>query len=458
VLRIFVRILISFWAATLVVVLISGLLASSPSFRPDIERTVPLGALQSCAKSAVDRYHGSGARVLPQKGPNCYEGRLVSPGVDATVDVSGGVLSHDEVAFVRWAQNQISPAIKMLPNSTVVALRPDSAPAYLYIADIPLTRHIIIMWHLNGIARMVLVSGLFSLLVTTYFVRPITRLSDVAENLGAGDLKARVAPPLSKRKDEVGDLGRVFNQMADRIESLVVRHKSFLAHASHELGSPLTRLNIALALARRKGGPSLEPEHDRIAQEANRLNNLVQELLLLARLESGNELSRGHDLFDLAALVEEACKDAMFEAEQSHKTVTLFSQGEFQVRGYPDLLRGALDNVLRNALRFAPRQGAVQVSCFPKPDSATAVILIQDDGPGVPLGHEESIFEPFVTLPNNSEEMPGGSGLGLAIARQAVIANGGRIFAYPFSGHGLMIAIELPAELIQESAAGMIAL
>jgi two-component system sensor histidine kinase CpxA len=113
-------------------------------------------------------------------------------------------------------------------------------------------------------------------------VRPITRLNAVAEQFGAGDLKARTSRSLSRRKDELGDLGRTFNQMAERIESLIVRYKNFLAHASHELGSPLTRLNIALALARRKAGHQLEPEHDRIGQEADRLNSLVQELFVVA--------------------------------------------------------------------------------------------------------------------------------------------------------------------------------
>jgi two-component system sensor histidine kinase CpxA len=291
----------------------------------------------------------------------------------------------------------------------------------------------------------VILSGLFSLVVTGYFVRPITRLSNVAESFGHGDLKVRVRPPLSKRKDELGDLGRVFNQMAARIEGLVARYKNFLAHASHEIGSPLTRLNIALALARRKAPPAMEPELDRIDQEANRLNSLVQELLLLARLESGNEISRNSVQFDVASIVDESCEDATFEAKEFRKAVVVVRREPFQVRGYPDLLRRALDNVLRNGLRFAQEGGTVQISYFVMDDSTVGVIQIQDDGPGVPLGSEESIFEPFVTLPaGNSSGMSGGSGLGLAIARQAVLANGGKVFAQTGSERGLMVAIELP--------------
>ncbi|HTF71861.1 MAG TPA: HAMP domain-containing sensor histidine kinase [Edaphobacter sp.] len=320
--------------------------------------------------------------------------------------------------------------MKALPDKTVLALRsdPSSSTSYIYLATVPLPERSFVMWRGNQIGRLVLISGIFAFLVAAYFVRP-------------------VRAPISTRKDELGDLGRVFNEMAERMESLVVRYKTFLAHASHELGSPLTRLNIALALAKLKAGPHLEPELARIGQEANRLNDLVQELLLPARLESGNELNRDPASFDMGALITEACEDAMFEAKQFQKVVTIVKDESFQVRGYPDLLRRALDNVLRNGLRFASKEGSVEVSYFRNPSSTTGVILIQDDGPGVPLGREELIFEPFFTLPNNStDEIMGGSGLGLAIARQAVIGYGGRIYARPSSGSGLIIAIELPLE------------
>jgi two-component system sensor histidine kinase CpxA len=293
--------------------------------------------------------------------------------------------------------------------------------------------------------RLTAISGLFALLATAYFARPISRLSHTAEQFGAGDLKARTDPSLAKRNDELGELGRTFDQMAERIESLVVRYKSFLAHAAHELGSPLTRLNLALALARRKGGPQLQPELDRIALEADRLNILVQELLLLARLESGNELSRNPVSFDVGSLVEEACEDARFEAEQVYKTVAIVKEETFWVCGHPDLLSRAVDNLLRNALRFARNHGRVEVSYF-RNGSGIGVIAVHDDGPGVPAGQEESIFEPFVTLPGKQDQATAGSGLGLAIARRAVSANGGRIYAQSSSGIGLAVIIEIPTE------------
>jgi two-component system sensor histidine kinase CpxA len=445
-LRIFIRLLLSFWAVILVLtVTIVFVDPPSSSLQEERLRTLPLNALQVCAANAADRYRTSGAQALLHQASGCYDGRLLVPGTVPASDLAGRTFSRDEHRVAQRAQHSTDAVVMPNPEGTTIALRsdPTSPKSFIFVATVPHPAYNFTMLRMNMFGRMVFLSGILSLLVTAYFVRPITRLNAVAEQFGAGDLKARTSRSLSRRKDELGDLGRTFNQMAERIESLIVRYKSFLAHASHELGSPLTRLNIALALARRKAGHQLEPEHDRIGREANRLNSLVQELLLLARLESGNELSRNPVLFDIGELVEEACGDARFEATQAEKTVTIVRQQTFQLRGYPDLLRGALDNLLRNGLRFAKNEGRVEVSYFPKDGFAKGIIVVQDDGPGIPPGQEESIFEPFVTLPN--DENAGGSGLGLAIARQAVLANGGTIVGQSSTGSGLTVTIELPA-------------
>jgi two-component system, OmpR family, sensor histidine kinase CpxA len=448
-LRIFIRLLLSFWAVTFVLT-VTVVFVDPPnsSLQDGRLRTLPLNALQVCAANAADKYRTGGAQALIHQATGCYDGLLLMPGTIPVLDLAGRILSRDEHRVALRAQHSTDAVVMPSPKGTTIALRsdPTSPTSYIFVATVAQPGYDFTMLRIGMFGRMVLLSGILSLLVTAYFVRPITRLNAVAEQFGAGDLKARTSRSLSRRKDELGDLGRTFNQMAERIESLIVRYKNFLAHASHELGSPLTRLNIALALAKRKAGHQLEPEHDRIGQEADRLNSLVQELLLLARLESGNELSRNPVLFDIGELVEEACGDARFEATQAKKTVTIVTQQTFQVRGYPDLLRRALDNLLRNGLRFAKNEGCVEVSYFLKDGLATGVIVVQDDGPGISAGQEESIFEPFVTLPN--DENAGGSGLGLAIARQAVLANGGTTVAQSSAGSGLTVTIELPARLI----------
>ncbi|WP_164981376.1 ATP-binding protein [Silvibacterium dinghuense] len=338
--------------------------------------------------------------------------------------------------------------VNISPDSTTVAFRvsTDSGHGYIYLATVPATQPLFPFRHL-GFLSPIFIAGFLSLFVAAYVVRPLTGLNAAAEKFGGGDLKVRIHSALATRKDELGDLARTFNGMAERIESLVSGYKDFLSHASHELGSPLTRLNIALALARRKGGHDLEQEHDRISQESDRLNSLVREMLLLARLESGNEVNKEPSVFDVRAVVEEAHENAMFESHQLQKTVTINSIESFRVRGYPILLHRAIENVLRNALRFARQHVSIQVTRFQMGTAHFGVIAIRDDGPGIAPGQEETIFEPFLTLSGSEPgTIGGGSGLGLAIARQAVLANGGRISAQRSPEGGLIVEIQLPAE------------
>jgi two-component system sensor histidine kinase CpxA len=406
--------------------------------------TLPLALMLNCAQTAVQHM---GGLTSAHANAGCPPYHMVAAGAETRTDLNGNPLSIEEARLAHRAEQGNGVSLWPLPGSTLVAFRsdPTSSTSSIYLVNIPMTHHNFVMSDLNRGGRLVLAAGVFSLLVAAFFVRPVTRLSTVAQKFGDGDLKARVSPSLARRKDELGDLGRTFNSMAERIETLVNDYKSFLAHASHELGSPLTRLNIALALAKRKAGGKLEQEHERIGQEAGRLNSLVQEMLLLARLESGNELSKKSVVFDVALIAQEAYENASFESQQSQKTINLVSLVSFVVRGYPELLARAIDNVLRNGLRFAHRQVRMQMCTITRSTLSLGVIVIEDDGPGVPDGREEEIFAPFFTLPEEfSNDVPRGSGLGLAIAQQAVLANGGRIFAKRSDTGGLMVVIEVP--------------
>jgi len=444
--RILIRTMLTAWAflafcAALVLFFSSTLL-------PLRERTLPMHLLELCAKHSVEQYRLGVAQTLLQLNASCFGGQLISSGIHATSDPSGRSLSSDEIQLVRRAEQDDVVATQYSPKQTIIAFRPDPSPtnSYIYLVTVPLTQGNFFTRNLRVLSPII-IAGFLSVFVAIYVVGPLARLSTAAERFGAGDLKTRITSSLATRKDELGDLARTFNGMAERVESLVTRYKNFLAHASHEIGSPLTRLNIALALARRKGGCDLEQEHERIWQEAHRLNSLVQEMLLLARLESGNELNKEPSVFDVGSVVEEAHQNAVFESQQLQKNTTITAMDRFSIRGYPDLLLRAVDNVLRNGLRFAQNQVSVEVSCLLVGTIRMGLITIRDDGPGIPPGEETSIFEPFVTLPSNqSDAGDGGSGLGLAIARQAVIANGGRISAYRSSEGGLRIEIELPVE------------
>ena len=442
--RIFVRILLSFWFLIFLLwVSFTFLPGLSSAVQDESLRGVPLKAIEECAHAAALSYRQGGATALRQQAAECHDGRLIDPTADGAKDLSGRMIPPLGIHSMRRARESSEALIQALPNATLVAMHTDSARAdsLIYMTFVP-TRDSRLR-HVPPIVPF-LATGILAFFAAASFVRPITQLSKVAERFGSGDLKAASPFPLSRRKDEIGDLSRILNEMAMRIDALVERYKSFLAQASHELGSPLTRLNIALALARQKTGVQFAPELDRIDYEASRLNDLVQEMLLLARLESGNELGRHSVLFSASDVLREACHNAQFEAEQESKAVTIRAMEDFVMHGYPDLMARALDNVLRNAMRFTPGGGTIEVSCSKQPGSGLATICIQDDGPGIPTGSEETIFEPFVSLPQHAAECAVGSGLGLAIARQAVTANKGRIEAHAVPGRGLAIVIELP--------------
>ena len=443
--KLFLRTMLITWA---VMSLIAMVALSWPSVFAPRERVIPIHTLETCAKQAILQNRLNDRPQLQEHNIPCPNGRLVALGNDTGTDLAGRALSPAEIRMKHSAEQDDGFVIRNSPDSTAVAFRVDPTPehGYIYLATIPATKAFFLFRHL-GTLSPIFIAGFLSLFVAAYVVRPLTGLNAAAEKFGSGDLKVRIHSPLATRKDELGDLARTFNGMAERIESLVSRYKDFLAHASHELGSPLTRLNIALALARRKAGHDLEQEHDRISQESYRLNSLVHEMLLLARLESGNEVNKESLVFDVRAVVEEAHENAMFESDQLHKTVTINIIEGFVVRGYPVLLQRAVDNVLRNALRFAQRHVSIQVSRSRTGTAHVGVILIRDDGPGIGSGQEEAIFEPFLTLSGSEiSGVSGGSGLGLAIARQAILANGGRISAQGSPEGGLIVEIELPAE------------
>ena len=452
--RIFIRMFLICWAVMLPLTVLVVLVPSITSpLQDDRQRTLPLALIIDCAQTPVQHQIDS---EPAHPNPGCPSSRRVAVGIGAKTDLTGIPLSTEEARIAHRAERGDGVSIRYLPNASLIALRaaPTSSVSSIYLVSIPLTQGSHVITRLSRGGRLVMVAGLFSLMVAAFFVSPVTRLSAVAQRFGEGDLKARVSPSLARRKDELGDLGRSFNRMAERIETLVNDYKGFLAHASHELGSPLTRLNIALSLAKRKAGGALELEHDRIGQEAERLNNLVQEMLLLARLESGNELSKKPIVFDVAQIAQGAYENASFESQHSEKEIILTGLDSFTMRGYPDLLARAIDNVLRNALRFAHSQVRMQVSLTQGATSSLGIIVIEDDGPGVPVGREEEIFAPFFTLPDEcSDDVPRGSGLGLAIAQQAVLANGGSISVKRSEAGGLKVVMELPisSELVTAS-------
>ncbi len=354
-------------------------------------------------------------------------------------------LSSRDSAFVEEVKRSGKATFELFPWRNMIAIPIASdRSSYVYIATVWAISNSFPLRAGLQLFTVGLISGILCYLLTLYFGKPLMQLGRTAEKLGAGDLTVRIDDALTKRRDEVGDLARSFNRMAGKIETLVADYKNFLAQVSHELGSPLTRVNMALGLARRKAPPLVEPELDRIGEETDRLSTLVQELLLLARLESGNELDRQTSRFDIALMVEEASADVNFEAELVGKSIVTQRSENIWVNGHRELLRRSLDNVLHNGLRFSREGGTVLVNVYRDRQQCLGIISIQDDGPGVEPDQQTLIFEPFVSFPNRATGLSEGSGLGLAISRQAILAHGGRIYARNSDRGGLVMTIELP--------------
>jgi two-component system, OmpR family, sensor histidine kinase CpxA len=286
------------------------------------------------------------------------------------------------------------------------------------------------------------ISGLICLLLTRHITSPVFELRRIAEAIAGGNLNARVSEDLRNRRDEIGRLGRDFNGMAERLESLVNGHKRLLGDVSHELRSPLSRLLVALGLARRANAEEMPELLDRIALETQRLDSLIGQLLTLSRIESGSHTTAATSI-DLTALVHEVVTDADFEARAQSRRVVVTAFEECTVSGSEELLRSAVENVVRNGVRFTREGTAVDVSIRREGDRA--VIRVRDLGPGVPENKLSEIFLPFrrvQTIHGNPNE---GSGLGLAIAHRAVAANGGKIGAMNAADGGLIVDIEFPS-------------
>ena len=295
------------------------------------------------------------------------------------------------------------------------------------------------------VGAVLLVVGVMAWQLAHHISRPLLQLREAVRRFASGDMRARAPRQAYRHRDEIGALMEDFNAMADRMRGLLLSQRRLLGDVSHELRSPLTRASLALALAQKQlpeGAASLE----RVERELHRLEELVSSLLSLSSLNMMNRPAR-NDLVDLGTLVRQVAEDGAFEAEIGGKQVEAHLASGIWVRGDESLLRSALENVVRNALRYAPGGTSVGIDLRREPSGARPVRLaVRDWGPGVPDGDLGSIFRPFVRSERARERTgEGGAGLGLAIAARAVKLHRGIIRAENPSGGGLRVEMALPA-------------
>jgi len=301
-----------------------------------------------------------------------------------------------------------------------------------------------------GILIGIISSGLVCYLLARYLTSPIARLRAATQQLASGDLSARAGMPGSRRRDETAELVRDFDRMAERIQTLVTAQQRLLTDISHELRSPLARLSVALELARQRSGSDAATALDRIDRETTRLNEMIQRLLTLVRLEGGDD-SLEKSPVHLRQVIQEIAKDAAFEAQSRRCHVEVEASADCVVTGSPSLLHSAIENVVRNAIRYTEEGTTVtvQLDHSQAPGGSEAIIRVIDSGPGVPEESLEKLFRPFYRIDDARGRQTGGVGLGLAITARAVSLHGGTVLAANRPEGGLSLEIRLPLTALE---------
>jgi len=290
----------------------------------------------------------------------------------------------------------------------------------------------------------VIVSLLFAAILAWYFSKPIKNLRMAFEEAADGHLDVRVGNAMGGRSDELSDLGRDFDSMADRLSNLIKGQTRLLHQVSHELRSPLARMQMALGLAR-QNVDKIPSSLERIEREANRMDKLVGELLELSRLESG-VINIRKDMVDVSELLASVVEDAQYEADQKHVKIQFNLKYQFAILGEHELLHRAIENIVRNAIKYSPEGGLVSINVDRVSNNRLMSIMISDQGPGVADDELLSIFEPFVrgVKTSNSE----GHGIGLAIAKQIIESHEGTIAALNRPEGGLSLEVRLNSVMV----------
>jgi two-component system sensor histidine kinase CpxA len=304
---------------------------------------------------------------------------------------------------------------------------------------------VVLQW---GVA--LLVSGLICSLLTRYITSPILRLREMSQKLAVGDLGARAGSELAQRRDEIGDLVRDFNAMASRIEELISRQRQLISDVSHELRSPLARLNVALDLGRGRRGN--DPAFEQMEEDIGLLDEMIGRLLTIATLDISAPQVPMMDI-DLGDLLSQIARNAEFESGETTGRIRLTSSEKCIVHGSADLLHSAIENVVRNAIRYTEKGTSVDVclQCESLSSGASVTLTVRDYGPGVPASELENIFQPFYRVTDARDRQSGGTGLGLAIADRVVRIHGGTIRAENAAPRGLRIEIVLPQSPIPKN-------
>ena len=442
----FFKIFAFFWLCTAMIVGVFIATAERPT-DDQIRTAVHRGltpAILSNADILIRAYESGGCSALKTSDQSVDPGRMPLK----LLDTSGNVLCDQKHAKVNVAPLPMAGSVdfRTIDHRRMGISGPLKGKSSEYLGllemrplDFPLARGPLF----KRLLLAVIISGLVCALLARYLTRPITRLRAAAQKIASGNLSAR-AGTNSVQHDEVGQLVKDFDHMAERLEVLIGAQQRLISDVSHELRSPLTRLKLALDLARSDSN-GFTPTLDRIEREAERLTSLVGMLLTLSRLEAG-ESAPESTMVQIPDLLAEISADVEIEAQSRGCSVDIDRMQECWIEGNQELLRSAFENVVRNAIRYTQPGTSVRVSA--KCEGNDVRVIVQDRGPGVPESELDKVFKPFYRVDTSRERRTGGVGLGLAIAERAVKLHNGKISAGNLPGGGFQVEISLPMAVV----------
>jgi two-component system OmpR family sensor kinase len=374
--------------------------------------------------------NGTSAPVLPKTLPAAGEGKPVAP---YTVNGTGGVSKY---RMTSWTEGSLG-------GQTVVFAIP-LTPVQSTLSQL-LEREALIG------SVVLLAIAVLALLIIRIGLRPLEKMGEVAQDIAAGDLSRRVEP--STPKTEIGRLGLALNGMLSQIEAAFqersesnTRLRRFIADASHELRTPLTSIRGYSEMLRRgasRSATDAEVARRRIEEESVRMSVLVDDMLLIARLDQGRPLES--EPVDLQAIARDAAADARAVAPQ--REVTLTAPGRVVVKGDDTRLRQVVGNLVRNAIVHTPQQTAIEIAVSTV--DGVGRVSVADHGPGLPTEELDRIFEPFYRADPSRSRDSGGAGLGLSIVSAVVSAHGGHVTVSETRGGGATFEVELPLDRAQ---------
>lgn len=445
----FLKIFIIFWIAESLIFVISTALILNRRFPGPAPFLGPAyNALRGESAHAIADYEAHGCTGLLQSARE-------RKATEALADAKGNMLCQsDGFSGPQAAPTGAEIGGAQAGENYIWTVREQSASgkSYLYMLSVPRMRGRRTwygdMWRFAfpQLPVAIAVGGAATFVLVLVFTRPVARLRKAARELARGQLSTRVkesSPGSPGNGDEFAGLVHDFNHMAERLEGLVSAQRLLLRDVSHELRSPLARLSVALELSRDDADATMATHLDRIERETERLNQLIGQLLTLAQMENVETLDRREHM-SLKKLLEQMIPDAEYEATQRDTQVELRAECDCVVDGRRELLYRAVENVVRNAIRYTEAGTKVEIALRKDGPGKSAVIEVSDRGPGIPEAELEAIFRPFYRLDAARSSHTGGVGVGLAIAERAVKLHNGEIQAVNRTGGGTTIRIALP--------------